>query len=219
MNEQAFAALIARRSLPEIIDTLLALPIVERRALAPMAASLWREIDSGRVINDWLTLLPGASTTRSGTLGRTWRQQRGKMSLAVLALCPIAQARRVGWLGLSDGDDLLWRVLASRDQGWRDAWLRHRLRDEFPGLSWSLVRRLVCAGTCARPADESAAAGYLRLMVNELNRLPAGRRTAYVPPSAGLLADPGLLDDEVWRLFDTDSNAFDEARPPGRPPD
>ncbi|MEF8700634.1 MAG: DUF6493 family protein [Candidatus Accumulibacter sp. UW20] len=218
MNEPAFAALIARRSLPEIIDTLLALPIAERRALAPMAARLWREVDGGRVINDWLARLPGASTTRSSTFDRSWRQQRDKLSLAVLALCPIAQARQVRWLGLAN-DDLLLRVVTARDQGWRDAWLRHRLRDELPGLSWALVRRLVREGSCARPTDERAAAGYLQLMVSGLNQAPAWRRTVYLPPSAGLLADPGLLDDEVWRLFDTDSNAFDDPRPPARPAD
>ncbi|HMW30610.1 MAG TPA: DUF6493 family protein, partial [Plasticicumulans sp.] len=214
MNERDFAALVARQSPAEIVDTLLALPPDERRALAPIAAGLWKEIDGGRRLNEWRVLLPGAAATREGNLGRAWHAQHARLSLAVLALCTIDQAKRVQMLARGDTELLLRRVVAARDAGWRDAWLGHRLRDEFPGLSWNLVRGLVRDGLCRRPDDGDALRGYLQLMVSDLNpgRSPPG--VEYLPLSARLLADPDLLDDEIWRLFTVDTNVFDNAWAP-----
>lgn len=222
MNAQEFTALVARRPAPEILDTLLALPPEERRTLAPVAADLWKEVDGGRRLNEWLVLIPGVSTTRTGSLGRAWREQHARLSLAVLALCPIDKAKRVRWLGLRDADGLLLRVCAARDRPWREAWLRHRLQDEFPGIRWAFVRALVRDGLCARPVDNDALRGYLQLMVSDLN--PGWPRPAmpYVPLSTQLLADPGLLDEEIWLLFETDTHAFDDAwlrNHPRRPAD
>jgi hypothetical protein len=211
MNEKDFAALVARQSPAEIVETLLALPPEERRTLAPIAADLWKEIDGGRVMNEWLVLLPGASPTRTGSLGRRWREQHAKLSLAVLALCQIDKAKRVHWLGQRDSYVLLRRVFAARDPGWRDAWLRHRLRGEFPGVPWSFVRGLVRDGLCRRPDEGDSLRGYLRLMVSDLNPGWSRPGVEYVPLSVRLLADPGLLDDEIWRLFETDTNLFDDA--------
>jgi hypothetical protein len=210
MNEKDFAALVARQSPAEIVETLLALPPEERRTLAPIAADLWKEIDGGRVMNEWLILLPGASTTRTGSLGRRWREQHAKLSLAVLALCQIDKAKRVHWLGQRDSYVLLRRVFAARDAGWRDAWLRHRLRGEFPGVPWSFVRGLVRDGLCRRPDEGDSLRGYLRLMVSDLNPGWSRPGVEYVPLGVRLLADPGLLDDEIWRLFETDTNIFDD---------
>ena len=104
MTEKDFAALVVRQSPPEIVDALLALPPEERRALAPIAADLLKEVDGGRLLNEWLVLLPGASTTHTGSLGRKWREQHAKLSLSVLALCHIDKAKRVHWLGRGDAD-------------------------------------------------------------------------------------------------------------------
>ena len=218
MTEKDFAALVVRQSPPEIVDALLALPPEERRALAPIAADLWKAVDGGRLLNEWSVLLPGASTTRTGSLGRNWREQHAKLSLAVLALCNIDKARRVFWLGRGDADDLLLRrVFAARDPAWRDAWLRHRLRDEFPGVPWSFVRGLVRDGLCRRPEEGDSLRGYLRLMVSNLNPGWSRPGVEYIPLRAQLLADPSLLDDEIWRLFELDTNVFDDAWTRGHP--
>ncbi|HPU79637.1 DUF6493 family protein [Accumulibacter sp.] len=207
MNEPELAALIARQSPEQVVDALLALPLEARRALAPIAAELLKAVDSGRLLNPWTGLLPGLPTTRTGNLGRRWNEHHAKLALAVLTLCPIDKARRVRWLGLRDADALLRRVFVARDPAWRDAWLRHRLRDEFPGVEWSFVRGLVRDGLCARPEED----GYVRLMVSGLNPGWSRKGESHVPVSARLLADPGLLEDEVWRLFATDTAAFSDA--------
>ena len=100
MTEKDLAALVARQSPSAIVDALLALPPEERRALAPLAAAPWKAAYGGRLPNEWSVLLPGAATTRTGSLGRNWREQHAKLSLAVLALCDIDKARRVFWLCL-----------------------------------------------------------------------------------------------------------------------
>jgi hypothetical protein len=160
------------------------------------------------LLNEWLVLLPGASTTRTGSLGRKWREQHAKLSLSVLALCHIDKAKRVHWLGRRDAEVLLRRVFAARDPAWRDAWLRHRLRDEFPGVPWTFVRGLVRDGLCRRPEEGDSLRGYLRLMVSNLNPGWSRPGVEYIPLRAQLLADPRLLDDEIWRLFELDTNVF-----------
>jgi len=207
MNEQELAALIARQSPDKVVDALLALPLEARRALAPIAAELLKAVDSGRLLNAWTGLLPGLPTTRTGGLGRRWNEHHAKLALAVLTLCPIDKARRVRWIGLRDADALLRRVFVARDPAWRDAWLRHRLRDEFPGVEWSFVRGLVRDGLCARPEED----GYVRLMVGGLNPGWSRKGESHLPVSARLLADPGLLEEEVWRVFATDTAAFSDA--------
>lgn len=204
MSAKALATLIVKHSADEVVDRLLAMPDDERRALAPHAADLYKEVDGGRVLNEWLALVPGvASTTRNGSWNNTWREQREKLALAVLTVCNIDKAKRVRWLRLTDPPTIR-RVFEAREPAWRNAWLRHRLEDEFPGLSWEFVRGMVRDGACSRPESD----GYVRLMVQDLNRWSG---EAYVPLSTKLLADSGLLENEVWWLFETDTTAFDDA--------
>jgi hypothetical protein len=87
-------------------------------------------------------------------------------------------------------------VLADRRPGWLAELVRSRLTVSFPrgADAWLLARRLVRLGAIDRPDVPE----YTTLMPRAL--MPAG---GYGPRSLleGLFADPGLLDDEVWRLF------------------
>ena len=102
------------------------------------------------------------------------------------------------------GIDLAAAVLADRAPGWlADFTDRHlRLQGQYMlGIpAWPLARKLVRLGAIARPAVPE----YTTL-------LPGGVRWAsfnadgtpapMLSPAQALLADPGLLEDEVWRLF------------------
>lgn len=208
VDEKTFIKQLLTQQPDDWVDTLLALDKDQRRALAPVAYGVWKQVDSGNELKRWSGLLPAPRSTRQRSFGgREWMRQRGIVGLAVLALCPVEKAKRVRWLRLDDADTLLRKVIAARDPAWRDGWLRHQLQEEFPGYSWALVRGLVRDGLCARPEAE----GYVRLMIQGLNPPSLPRPgTAYSPLTRKLLDDPGLLEDEIWRLFTTDTPAFDD---------
>src|SRR5580693_4455984 len=100
--------------------------------------------------------------------------------------------------------DLIAAVLADRAPDWlADLVDRHlRLWARYPlGIpAWALARELVRLGAIARPDLPE----YTTLMPGGvfLATQPPGRRGGPAPtPAEVLLGDPGLLDDEVWRLF------------------
>jgi Family of unknown function (DUF6493) len=80
-------------------------------------------------------------------------------------------------------------VLADRKPQWLAAFVRECLRPRPEGgFGWTLVRRLVRLGVIDRPGDWT----YTASMV-------ASARSGSA--LALMHADPGLLEDEVWRLF------------------
>ena len=106
-------------------------------------------------------------------------------------------------------------VLADRQPPWLADFADRRLSDRHNlGLnSWALVRALVRLGAIERPGVPQ----YLTKMPGALcKRVPAGDRMrdwhVVVHPQNALLADPGLLDDEVWRLFAVPDAAAELAR-------
>src|SRR5215467_688131 len=96
--------------------------------------------------------------------------------------------------------DAIAGVLADRQPDWLAKLVDRILRDDFGFALWPLAHRLVRLGVIDRPQIAEYA-----------TRLPwsigwAGVTDHYASRRARaihdeLLADPGLLDDEVWRLF------------------
>jgi hypothetical protein len=106
-------------------------------------------------------------------------------------------------------------VLADRQPPWLADFADRRLSDRHDlGLnSWILVRALVRLGAIERPDVPQ----YTTKMPGALcKRVPAGDRMRdwhmVVHVQNALLADPGLLDDEVWRLFTVPDAAAELAR-------
>lgn len=126
------------------------------------------------------------------------------------------QAMEQAWsFELTSGDyDVLAGILADRGPAWLPDLVDRMLTRRFDGNveSWPLARRLVRLGAIDRPD----AGEYAVKMVSALTQAPppvrrgetdtpqqraeafgsGGERLASV-----LLDDPGLLEDEVWRLF------------------
>jgi hypothetical protein len=150
----------------------------------------------------------------------------------------VAEAARLAWEydSLREPADLeldaIAGVLADRRPPWLVDFVARHLEQQarFRGLgipAWRLARRLVRLGVIDRPA----VAAYTTLMpwglhrVNELSGPGAGGQGAWglaATPAEELLADPGLLDDEVWRLFTVPDAAWEverlERRWPGDEP-
>lgn len=97
--------------------------------------------------------------------------------------------------------DWLPEFLKVRRPEWIAQWASHQLADEF-NPQWGTVRKLVRAGLCPTPTDDN----YIVKMVHGYwdERL-ADKKWQLVD---SLRADSGLLEDEIWKLF--------EVEPPGK---
>lgn len=121
---------------------------------------------------------------------------------------------RIGFEPESYADiaDDVYAVLAARGRAFFETFARGVVRNEVGDGSWPLVRRAVREGLIDRPEGDD----YLRRVV-----VNVGRRAAMSDLDAtyaGLVADPELLDREVWQLFEVDvggelSNATTWERP------
>jgi hypothetical protein len=166
-------------------EEMIALPEKERRALAKEATKQFESFG-------W-----------SGRGGQRYRA-------AALAFVGTATARtvltnwwRVGWEALESkefGDDV-FAVMAARGRGFMQTMARGLLRGvgtQNPG-GWPFVRRAVREGVIERPDDDAYITGVV-FGVSEPHLLD-DLESVY----RGLLADPDLLEHEVWRLFEVDA--------------
>jgi hypothetical protein len=98
--------------------------------------------------------------------------------------------------------DAIAGVLADRHPEWLADFVNRRLSAEFElGLrAWPLARRLVRLGVIDRP-DVPDYATKFPLAIGEGRWAGEAGWQWRVTPYDGLRADPGLLEDEVWRLF------------------
>jgi hypothetical protein len=96
--------------------------------------------------------------------------------------------------------DDVYAVLAARGRAFFETLARGLLRDEASWGTWPLVRRAVREGVIERPDGEE----YLRRFVTGVGWSLGGSGTDVDSTYAGLLADPALLEHEVWLLFEID---------------
>ena len=97
--------------------------------------------------------------------------------------------------------ELVAQVLADRRPAWLADFTDRHLRQFPAGIeAWPLARKLVRLGVIPPPAIEE----YTTLMPSGLRSADPGYtgcRESSIGLADLLLADPGLLEDEVWRLF------------------
>ena len=104
-------------------------------------------------------------------------------------------------LGWNPGlEDDVYAVLAARGSAFLGTVARGLLRNEGGWGSWPLVRRAVREGVIERPEGED----YLRGFVTGIGRRFGASLDDVDATYDSLVADPALLDDEVWRLFEVD---------------
>jgi Family of unknown function (DUF6493) len=144
---------------------------------------------------------------RHWSLRASWnRKEDAKRRAAVVAWLGTATARQVAgdWWSLEHGSvdrrerALLHEVLAARGRAFAETVARNAVDDGVQRM-WPLVRVAVQEGLIDRPEDDV----YVRGMVNSL---------AWNTPQVGatydaLLADPELLEIDLWRLFEVDCSS------------
>jgi len=189
------------------------MPESERKALSTATAKLKRELEKARW--RWDDEKGTSYSLRLDRLDRWLKtealpevyDQLSIAEMASLAFCPFSTVRKTdGRYIRIDGNRAMVAILTDRRPEWIDDWVEARLEDEWQGIDWGPLRTMIKTGLCRKPASP----GYIQLMTD---RLPdswsfTGEDREYMPLSRKLLADPELLDDEVWRLFEVDTYAF-----------
>ena len=127
----------------------------------------------------------------------TSRDQRATVTAAAIACASLPELKKLGWRVRFAGDELTYDLLAARRPPWLDEyaeWICERWT-----FDWRLVRRLVRAGLCAKPKHD----GYIVGMLSSLG--PRWKERGSL--ESALRADPALLKDEVWRIFEVEGTS------------
>jgi hypothetical protein len=113
---------------------------------------------------------------------------------AVLATGTFLDLRAISWR-LAHERDLAFTLLIDRRPEWIAHWAEKLLNDKYFWNHWALLRRLIRAGLMPKPESPN----YTLALISGL--VVRGRE-GNTSIEAQLLADPELLKDEVWRLFE-----------------
>ena len=205
MTPEQLEQLIAQGDPMKLARAVESLDEPQRRKLSKTASQLLREIRRregdfrGQLapnaiierISQWLKKAPTA----------WWTERTGE--IAVLAVCPFSQARKIDIHFAPEHEPGFLKVLRDRRPDWIDKWVDLKLQDEFVGIRWEVLQTLINDGVCRKPTSD----GYIRLMAYGLPSL-GWRRKEGIPLSQRLLEQPDLLDEDVWRLFEVETYAF-----------
>jgi hypothetical protein len=122
-------------------------------------------------------------------------RQLGPMLVLAYGLLPVAEIRKLGWrsnhlrTGVAD-------VLRRRSPERLGPIVAFLLEDVGGEAAWRTVRPLVGQGVMARPSTPAYTIAMLTM-------------TRWRPASELLAGDPGLLELEVWRLFEVEGGGED----------
>ena len=167
-------AAIEARDPQVCVQLLTGLDEQSRRALYPAVAGRITELD--REIRE------NSGTPRSDSFKRY-----GVARVALLGVATLGELKKLGSWPFPGGDAAAV-ILADRRPDWLKQWAEFDLTRN-PRV-WSTVRALVRTGMIPPPTTEFYTLG----MIAAPNR--------HTPPRQLLQQDPGLLDDELWRVFE-----------------
>lgn len=179
MTPEELEAAIRAGNLDHCIALITETPEPARRAAAPMAQR-------------WLTAAWGRHLDRGSESEIDLPTDPQKVdriakaaAAAVAGTCTLSELKAMGWR-VWHLEEPAWRLLAARRVDWLQGWAEWVVGEN--SRSWLYVRTLAREGFIAKPET----ADYTIAMIG----------CVWPDSPLGLLrADPGLLDDEVWRLF------------------
>lgn len=142
-----------------------------------------------------------------------WNRGRWEASLlALLACASWARLRNMRWtVGGPHFGDAEWsdwwreaqRLVAELRPAWVDEWAELLLRQNLD--HWFFVRELVRRGLCRTPASDVYTLGMMRGLRwrfhTYVSKRGGGAESRFPTIADAILDDPGLLKDEIWRLF------------------
>lgn len=181
-DDRALRRAIQAGQVEKTLELLLATTATERRALAPFVAEWTRKV------NEWQA--PDWNDKREG---ERWRCGREAARLARLACAPDLEDTAAYYADTDDATVALLRKV-------RPPWLAGAAKElAMSNRSWQLARRLVHEGL----SDEPAGWGELTNLMQDW-RLGVWKHNR--PLADQLVNDPKLLQDELWRMLQTEGS-------------
>lgn len=222
MTSDELMLLIKSGPTDRLVATLAPLSEAERKKLAKGVVALRKELSRQQKEEERLAWQPPVPCPFCGKMllsgrakqcfqcGKNWRESKvdskgkwdrtseARLKLAVLAVAPWTEGQRFRtWhvAGFNNAPILrehLFQVLSDRKPAWLARWVDKDLEDET-FADWEFDRSLIRAGLCPKPQGQA----YILRMIN-------GFRNHDNTQSLRdkLLADPDLLSDEIWRIFE-----------------
>lgn len=157
----------------------------QRRALAPYCQKWFKEVSK-----EWLIQVRPNTFKRNPLVPAA--------EIAMFATATLSELRKQPFHTRPD-DDHICQLLMDRQPKWVSQWVPTLLDEPNYWQRWTLIRRLISAGLAEKPEHPN----YYLAMISGLG----GRRSRHnkeVSIEQSLREDPGLLEDEVWRLFEYD---------------
>lgn len=191
MTPEELETAVREQSAEELAEFFESLTEADRKKLAKAAVAVKRKATEGMM---------GAIHS----LNKDYRNAHAfqvRADLAILALCAWTEARRVAshlfeWNGRLDYASVILRILRARKPDWLDRWVAKELEGRG-NEDWRLLRQLIREALCSRPTNDA----YIVKMVQ---RYAGFRPHQDASLAETLKADPGLLEHEVWRIFEVD---------------
>ncbi len=153
------------------------MPERERRGLAPLC-------------REW----PAALSQRPRD---EHRALAGAARIARVCTASLTELRRIPWYE-RPSTDRFFELLSDRRPEWLEKWALGLLENERYWIGWRLVRRLVRAGLVPKPDHPHYTLGIIDGVV--------GWPKPDAPIEACLLADPELLEADIWKLFEVEGD-------------
>ncbi len=187
MTPEALEKLVKRGTVAELARAVSGLTEQERRSLSKTGETLYRQITRGDIT----------------VISRDRTNPYAKASLVALAVCPLSMVKRINLWNVWQEEEALCRILIDRRPDWADEWINLRLDGVQDVLTWPIVETLIRVGVCRKPTSD----GYIRLMAFYFGYW-APNRAGNTPLSVRLRARPEILGEDVWRLFEVETQAF-----------
>jgi hypothetical protein len=199
MKREELEALIDGGSIEACVAALEGMPEADRTKLGSAAVARLRALGKGIPprTGSFIDVIVDPQIMAMMSIGPRQVERYRVARAAVLATASLSQWKGVRSHGLPS-NELTLRILRDRRPPWLDELVEIVCETDDEHIPrWPLIRGLVRDGLCSPPRSG-------RYIDRMLNTLPseAWRREGGL--KAVLLDDPGLLEHEVWRIFETE---------------
>ncbi len=152
----------------------------DRRNLAPMCLNWLKQLSK----NDIIEKEPGVYSLN---------QLLPAAQVAIFSTGTFSELKKLPF-HLSPGTEDIFEILTDRKPKWIDNWVLLQLEGGNFWGSWQLIRKLILDGLAKKPDHPN----YYLGMINGV--VPWHSKKESIEDC--LLKDPGLLDHEIWKLFE-----------------